>query len=82
METGFNCDVTQNPTTCKSEILLRYQVDKILKVEDQNSATMTLKLFTSLNLPYPIDKSDFDSVSSNIKLKIIVSTNPNKYLEV
>ena len=60
----------------KSQLMLKYKVEKIIKKEFENSAKLYLTPNTLQALPFGVKMEHFDPISANINFKIIISTNP------
>ena len=58
--------------------MLKYKIDKILKNEVENSARLYLVSDTQQNLPFEVQKENFDPIWTNIKLKVILSSFPKE----
>jgi hypothetical protein len=55
---------------------LKYKVIKIIRHETENSAKIFLSPVNSQSLPFPVLTSQFEPVSNQIKIKIILSQIP------
>lgn len=54
LERNFKCDTSVEPTSCQSASPLIYEIDSIIKTENENSAMMNLRLKNDFNYLFQV----------------------------